>query len=114
MTSRSIVRPPKTITVPRRHPPRVPSVRRTTTSHFESTRSCIRPGNERITRWTLSMPKTKSKGNRTPPKTKRLPKAANGNIELLLIQSVDHLGKQGDVVTVRPGYAMNYLLPQGL
>ncbi|HWC89007.1 MAG TPA: 50S ribosomal protein L9 [Pirellulales bacterium] len=45
---------------------------------------------------------------------KRLPKAANGNIELLLIQSVDHLGKQGDVVTVRPGYAMNYLLPQGL
>ena len=45
---------------------------------------------------------------------KRLPKAANGGIELLLIQSVDHLGKQGDVVSVRPGYAMNYLLPQGL
>jgi large subunit ribosomal protein L9 len=32
----------------------------------------------------------------------------------LLIQSVDHLGKQGEVVTVRRGYAMNYLLPQGL
>ena len=45
---------------------------------------------------------------------KRLPKAANGGIELLLIQSVDHLGKQGDVVSVRPGFAMNYLLPQGL
>ena len=29
---------------------------------------------------------------------KRLPKAPNGGIELLLIQSVDHLGKQGDVV----------------
>jgi large subunit ribosomal protein L9 len=46
--------------------------------------------------------------------TNRLPRAANGQIELLLIQSVDHLGKQGEVVTVRRGYAMNYLLPQGL
>ena len=44
----------------------------------------------------------------------RLPRAANGQIELLLIQSVDHLGKQGDVVAVRRGFAMNYLLPQGL
>ena len=51
-----------------------------------------------------------------PTKTSfsRLPRAANGQIELLLIQSVDHLGKQGEVVTVRRGYAMNYLLPQGL
>ena len=45
---------------------------------------------------------------------KRLPKGPNGGVELLLIQSVDHLGKQGDVVEVRPGYANNYLLPQGL
>ncbi|EAQ82475.1 MULTISPECIES: 50S ribosomal protein L9 [Blastopirellula] len=45
---------------------------------------------------------------------KRLPKGQNGGIELLLIQSVDHLGKQGDVVEVRPGYANNYLIPQGL
>jgi large subunit ribosomal protein L9 len=42
-----------------------------------------------------------------------LPKAGNG-VQLLLIQSVDHLGKQGDVVTVKRGYALNYLLPQGL
>jgi large subunit ribosomal protein L9 len=48
------------------------------------------------------------------PRMKRLPKVAHGNVELLLIQSVDHLGKQGDVVAVRPGYALNYLLPQGL
>ena len=33
---------------------------------------------------------------------------------MLLIQSVDHLGKQGDVVEVKTGYALNYLLPQGL
>src|SRR5260221_12381974 len=44
---------------------------------------------------------------------KPLPKAGNG-VQLLLIQSVDHLGKQGDVVEVKRGYAMNYLLPQGL
>jgi large subunit ribosomal protein L9 len=42
-----------------------------------------------------------------------LPKAGNG-VQLLLIQSVDHVGKQGDVVTVKRGYALNYLLPQGL
>ena len=35
-------------------------------------------------------------------------------IELLLVQPVEHLGNQGDVVQVRPGYATNYLLPQGL
>src|SRR5438128_5660482 len=44
---------------------------------------------------------------------KPLPKVGN-NVQLLLIQSVDHLGKQGDVVTVKRGYALNYLLPQGL
>lgn len=46
--------------------------------------------------------------------TKRLPKSPNGNIQLLLIQSVDHLGKQGEIVSVKRGYAMNYLVPQGL
>ncbi len=51
---------------------------------------------------------------KTKRKSNRLPRAANGQIELLLIQSVDHLGKQGEVVAVRRGYAMNYLLPQGL
>ncbi|HJN12204.1 MAG: 50S ribosomal protein L9 [Pirellulaceae bacterium] len=45
---------------------------------------------------------------------KRLPKGPNGGIELLLIQSVDHLGKQGDVVEVKAGYAHNYLIPEGL
>lgn len=45
---------------------------------------------------------------------KRLPKGPNGGVQLLLIQSVDPLGKQGDVVEVKSGYANNYLLPQGL
>ena len=55
--------------------------------------------------------KTKSSGRR---RAKRLPKGPNGGIELLLIHSVDHLGKQGEVVEVKAGYANNYLLPQGL
>lgn len=45
---------------------------------------------------------------------KRLPKGPNGGVQLLLIQTVDSLGKQGDVVEVKPGYAKNYLIPQGL
>jgi large subunit ribosomal protein L9 len=54
------------------------------------------------------------KKRRTTPRTHRLPKSPAGGVELLLIQTVEHLGKQGDVVRVKPGYAMNYLIPQGL
>ena len=53
-------------------------------------------------------------GSKPARRNKRLPRGPHGGIELLLIQSVDHLGKQGDVVSVKPGYARNYLLPQGL
>jgi large subunit ribosomal protein L9 len=45
---------------------------------------------------------------------KRLPRGQHNGVELLLIQTVDHVGSQGDVVEVKRGYAMNYLLPQGL
>jgi large subunit ribosomal protein L9 len=34
-------------------------------------------------------------------------------IELILMQRVDKLGQMGEVVKVRPGYARNFLLPQG-
>lgn len=51
---------------------------------------------------------------RRPTRAKRLPQGKNGGVELLLIQSVEHVGKQGDVVEVRPGYALNYLIPEGL
>ncbi|MCX2563985.1 50S ribosomal protein L9 [Acetobacter thailandicus] len=33
--------------------------------------------------------------------------------EVILLQRVAHLGQMGDVVKVRPGYARNFLLPQG-
>src|SRR5215471_4866410 len=57
--------------------------------------------------------KTKRSRVQREGRFKPLPKVGNG-VQLLLIQSVDHLGKQGDVVTVKRGYALNYLLPQGL
>ncbi|MCE9545825.1 MAG: 50S ribosomal protein L9 [Planctomycetia bacterium] len=60
------------------------------------------------------MPTKQKKIRRRPHNFKPLPAGANGGVELLLIQSVDQLGRQGEVVEVRPGYAMNYLLPQGL
>jgi large subunit ribosomal protein L9 len=62
----------------------------------------------------MSMVNAQTKKHASRPRFKRLPKGPHGGIELLLIQSVDHLGKQGEVVEVRPGYAQNYLIPQGL
>lgn len=56
----------------------------------------------------------KTKRMTSVPRFKALPKGENKGVQLLLIQTVDHLGKQGDVVEVRTGYARNYLLPQGL
>ena len=35
-------------------------------------------------------------------------------IEVLLKDNIFKLGSMGDIVTVKPGYARNYLLPQGL
>ena len=57
---------------------------------------------------------TKKKKRRLPRGIKRLPTGPNGGIQLLLIHKVENLGEQGEVVEVRPGYAQNYLLPQGL
>ncbi|MDP1879857.1 MAG: 50S ribosomal protein L9 [Parachlamydiaceae bacterium] len=34
--------------------------------------------------------------------------------ELLLLEDVDVLGRKGEIVKVKPGYARNFLLPQGL
>jgi len=51
---------------------------------------------------------------RKPRRNRRLKSGPRGGVELLLVQSVEHLGDAGDVVEVRPGYAQNYLLPQGL
>jgi len=34
-------------------------------------------------------------------------------MEIILLERVEKLGQMGDVVSVKPGYARNYLLPQG-
>ena len=35
-------------------------------------------------------------------------------MELMLKQNIEHLGRLGDVVKVKSGYARNYLLPRGM
>ena len=35
-------------------------------------------------------------------------------MNVILLEPVDNLGEAGDVVRVRPGYARNFLVPQGL
>jgi large subunit ribosomal protein L9 len=41
-------------------------------------------------------------------------RAKHGHIHVLLTQPVPHVGQPGELVNVRPGFARNYLLPQGL
>ncbi len=35
------------------------------------------------------------------------------SVEVLLVHDVENLGHRGEIVRVKPGYARNYLLPQG-
>jgi len=55
-----------------------------------------------------------TKKRKNPAVANRLPTGPHGGIELLLIHNVEDLGHQGDVVEVKPGYALNYLIPHGL
>ena len=41
-------------------------------------------------------------------------RAKDGYLQMLLTHPVTHFGRPGDVIKVRPGFARNYLLPQGL
>src|SRR5215468_7966457 len=41
-------------------------------------------------------------------------KGPHGGMQLVLCEDVAHLGKQGEVVEVKPGYGRNYLVPRGL
>ena len=52
----------------------------------------------------------------TKPKKQRqqVPKGSHGGMQLVLTDDVPNLGKQGEVVEVKPGYGRNYLLPNGL
>ena len=39
---------------------------------------------------------------------------ARALLQIVLLQNVPRLGSAGDLVTVRQGYKVNYLMPQGL
>jgi len=41
-------------------------------------------------------------------------KGKHGGMQLVLTEDVPYLGKQGEVVEVKPGYGRNYLLPRGM
>ncbi len=41
-------------------------------------------------------------------------RAKDGQMHVLLTHTVPHFGQPGDLIKVRPGFARNYLLPQGL
>ncbi len=41
-------------------------------------------------------------------------RAKDGQMHVLLTHVVPHFGQPGDLIRVRPGFARNYLLPQGL
>ena len=41
-------------------------------------------------------------------------RSKDGYMQILLTHNVPHFGQPGDLVKVRPGFARNYLLPQGL
>ncbi len=69
--------------------------------------------------------KSKAKADKGKPAVKALPqkkvrkrnqvkKGKNGGTLIVLIEDVNHLGKQGDLVEVKSGYARNYLLPYSL
>lgn len=47
-------------------------------------------------------------------KRRQIPRGKHGGMQLMLVENVASLGKQGDIVEVKPGYGRNYLLPQGL
>jgi large subunit ribosomal protein L9 len=61
---------------------------------------------------------TKTKPKPAPQKKvkkrQQILKGKHGGMQLVLIEDVAHLGKQGDVVEVKPGYGRNYLLPNSL
>ncbi len=56
-------------------------------------------------------------GKKLPKKKERVRnqvrKGPHGGTLIVLVDDMPHLGKQGEVVEVKPGYARNYLLPYG-
>mmetsp|Transcript_13184 Transcript_13184/g.17085 ORF Transcript_13184/g.17085 Transcript_13184/m.17085 type:complete len:83 (-) Transcript_13184:230-478(-) len=47
-------------------------------------------------------------------KQRHPPSPMRGKIPIILSKDVDNLGKKSDLIVVRTGYFMNYLLPRGI
>lgn len=68
---------------------------------------------------TATKAKAKQPAQKKPPQKKvkqrqQVAKGPHGGTMVVLVEDVTHLGKQGDLVEVKPGYARNYLLPNSL
>ena len=63
---------------------------------------------------TATVPKGPPRKPGVERRTNHPVRAKHGYIQLILMQQVPYLGSSGDLVKVRPGYARNYLVPQGL
>ena len=98
-TTNPITRPPA---VPRRTTTSPSNIRKRNIQHLTSNIHVAMKTKHRKLRHKLTTP------------FKPLTKGERGGIELLLVHSVEHVGKQGQVVEVKKGYAYNYLIPQGL
>ncbi len=57
---------------------------------------------------------TKALPTKKVKKRNQVKKGKNGGTLIVLVEDVNYLGKQGDLVEVKAGYARNYLLPYSL
>jgi large subunit ribosomal protein L9 len=58
--------------------------------------------------------KTKALPQKKVRQRQQVKKGAHGGVRVVLVEDVTHVGKQGQVVEVKPGYARNYLIPNAL
>jgi large subunit ribosomal protein L9 len=58
--------------------------------------------------------KTKPLPQKKVKQRQQIKKGPHGGVRVVLVEDVLHVGKQGQVVEVKPGFARNYLLPNGL
>jgi large subunit ribosomal protein L9 len=63
---------------------------------------------------TKAKPKEKAPPAKKVRVRQQVTKGPHGGVRVVLAEDITHVGKQGQVVEVKPGYARNYLLPNGL
>jgi len=59
-------------------------------------------------------PAEKKLPTKKPKHTHHLQKGKHGGTMVVLVNDLLHVGRQGDLVEVKPGYARNYLIPYGM